>query len=235
MPARLSIRSYSFSSHTHAHPFHQLVLPLIGSVFIDTGRHQGKASPGDCIITLADQPHHFAPDAGSAFLVADMEQLPDNLTGIDESFVRVPAPIQAFCFFVQKQLEHKVSPDLEQQMGCWFVQLLNEHSFSAVADPRIQKAIDYMVADLSLTPSIDELSQSVYLSSSQFKKLFRQQTGKSSGQYLLQQRMNKARALLTHTDYPVSVIAQQLGYQDLSAFSHRFSQHFGFSPRKLRG
>lgn len=234
MPARLSIRSYNFSSHRHSHPFHQLVFPLIGSVQIDTGRHQGKASPGDCIITLAEQPHHFAPDPGSAFLVADMEQLPQSLQQIEESFIRVPAPVQAFCFFVQQQLEHKVSPELEQQMGCWFFQLLNEQSFSQITDVRIRKAIDYLTSDLSQTPSIEEVAQSVYLSSSQFKKLFKQHTGKSSGQFLLQQRMDKAHALLTHTDYPVSLIAQQLGYQDASSFSHRFSQYFGFSPRKLR-
>ncbi|MNE96080.1 HTH-type transcriptional activator RhaS [compost metagenome] len=64
--------------------------------------------------------------------------------------------------------------------------------------------------------------------------LFKKETGKTTGEYLLTLRMSKARALLVHTDYPVSLIASQVGYQDLSAFSRRFASHFGYPPRKLR-
>ncbi len=45
--------------------------------------------------------------------------------------------------------------------------------------------------------------------------------------------MEKAKALLTHTDLPVQLIAERVGYTDLSAFSRRFSIHFGLSPREL--
>ncbi|WED28381.1 helix-turn-helix transcriptional regulator [Vibrio sp. DW001] len=58
--------------------------------------------------------------------------------------------------------------------------------------------------------------------------------GENITQYLLALRMDKARALLTHTDYPVSIIANMVGYQDTAAFSHRFSAYFGHSPRKSR-
>ncbi|POF56904.1 AraC family transcriptional regulator, partial [Vibrio vulnificus] len=50
-------------------------------------------------------------------------------------------------------------------------------------------------------------------------------------QYITALRMEKAKALLTHTDLPVQRVAEQVGYSDLSAFSRRFSRHFGLSPR----
>ncbi|MDF5570734.1 helix-turn-helix domain-containing protein, partial [Vibrio parahaemolyticus] len=36
-----------------------------------------------------------------------------------------------------------------------------------------------------------------------------------------------------HTDLPVQLIAERVGYSDLSAFSRRFSMHFGMSPREF--
>ncbi len=234
MTARLSIRSYTFVSHTHSHDFHQLVLPLVGTVDIDTGRHQGRAAPGQCIITLADDEHRFAPEKGSCFLVADLEELPSNMQSLQDSFVRVSAPMQAFCHFAQKQLEHQVSPTLEQQLGEWFVVLMAEQSFLATMDPRIARVVEYLDRDPGVSPALSELASVACLSLSQLKTLFRQETGQTPGQYLLARRMEKAKALLVHTDYPVSLIAGQVGYQDPSAFSHRFTCYFGFSPRKLR-
>lgn len=234
MAARLSIRSYTFVSHTHTHDFHQLVLPLVGTVNIDTGRHEARGAPGQCIIILAGNEHCFAPEKGSCFLVADMEELPSNMQSLQHSFVRISEPMQAFCQFVQKQLEYQVSPSIEKAMGEWFVSLMAEQTFLPTMDPRIARVVKHLEEDLEISPSLAELASVAYLSLSQLKMLFKNETGKTPGKYLLTRRMEKAKALLVHTDYPVTLIAEQVGYQDLSAFSHRFTSYFGFSPRKLR-
>jgi len=49
--------------------------------------------------------------------------------------------------------------------------------------------------------------------------------------YITELRMEKASALLAHTDLPIRIVAEQVGYQDLSAFSRRFSSYFGQSPK----
>jgi AraC-like DNA-binding protein len=234
LAARLSIRSYTFVSHTHSHDFHQLVLPLVGTVDIDTGRHEARGASGQCIIILAGNEHRFAPEKGSCFLVADMEELPSNIQSLQHSFVRISGPMQAFCQFVQKQLEYQVSPSIEKAMGEFFLSLMADQTFLPTMDPRIARVVEYLEKDLEVSPSLAELASAGYLSLSQLKMLFKNETGKSPGKYLLTRRMEKAKALLVHTDYPVTLIAAQMGYQDLSAFSHRFTSHFGFSPRKLR-
>jgi len=231
---RLSIRSYTFASHTHAHDHHQLVLPLVGGVNIHTGRHEGRAVPGQCIITLAGDEHRFEPEDGSRFLVADMDELPENLSALDESFVRISAPVQAFCFFAQTQLEDTVNASLEQSMGECFFKLIGEETFLPAADPRIERVANHLKNNPRLNPTLPQLAELACLSLSQLKSLFKKQLGQTPGQYLLACRMEKARALLVHTDYPVNVIASRVGYQDPSAFSHRFSVYFGYSPRKLR-
>lgn len=234
MTAKLSIRSYTFVSHTHAHDHHQLVFPLIGAVDMHTGRHTGRGLPGQCIITLARDEHTFAPEKGSYFLVADLSELPENIEQLQESFVRVSESVQAFCFFVQKQLESRISPTLESSMGEWFFQLLSEQPFLLNTDKRISRAIELLENDIRMSPSLDELASVACLSISQFKALFKKETSQTPGQYLLHLRMEKARALLVNTDYPINVIAGDVGYQDSSAFSSRFSQYYGYPPRKLR-
>ena len=47
-------------------------------------------------------------------------------------------------------------------------------------------------------------------------------------------RMNFALTLLQSTDYPVSQIAQDVGYESQSKFAMRFRKRFGFSPMMVR-
>jgi len=71
------------------------------------------------------------------------------------------------------------------------------------------------------------------LSETQFKKLFKQQTASTVMRYVTKLRMEKAQALLMHTDYPLQIIGEKVGYKDLSAFSRKFSQFYGFPPTKF--
>ena len=234
MATQLSIRCYSFVSQTHTHDYHQLVLPLFGSIEIETEQHHGRVGPGQCVILPCQTEHQFTPSSGGNFLVADLDTLPAALLDLDQPFVRVAEPMQRFCQFVQTQLQHRVSPQLERRMAECFDALLAEQAFAPQLEPRIAKVVEHLENELERTPSLTELAQLACLSLSQFKALFKQQTGKSSMQYLQQLRMHKARALLAHTDTPVGIVASQVGYQDLSAFSHRFAHHFGHPPSKLR-
>ena len=67
-----------------------------------------------------------------------------------------------------------------------------------------------------------------------FKKLFKIQTGMTVMKYVTKLRMEKAQALLTHTDYPLPIIGEKVGYKEPSAFSRKFSQYFGLSPTKFK-
>lgn len=48
-------------------------------------------------------------------------------------------------------------------------------------------------------------------------------------------RMSSALALLQATDWPISVIAQYVGYESASRFAERFRKRFGFAPTAIRG
>lgn len=48
-------------------------------------------------------------------------------------------------------------------------------------------------------------------------------------------RMSRALLLLQATDWPISAIAQYVGYESASRFAERFRKRFGFAPTAIRG
>ncbi|CND89440.1 AraC family transcriptional regulator [Yersinia rohdei] len=48
-------------------------------------------------------------------------------------------------------------------------------------------------------------------------------------------RMTSALRLLQGTDWPISLIASQVGYESASRFAERFRKRFGFAPTAIRG
>jgi AraC-like DNA-binding protein len=57
----------------------------------------------------------------------------------------------------------------------------------------------------------------------------------TSFQHLLDEvRYDKARQLLLHTDLPIYLIAEQLGYSETASFRHAFQRWSGLAPSELR-
>ncbi len=230
MTDKLSIRAYSSQINSHTHQHHQLVLPLHGVIELNIDGEPFVVGIGHCAIIQSGTTHSFKAREQASFLVADMQELPANVLTVDLPYVAIPNSLQAFCQFVEAQLEHKLNTELETAMMVLFRQLLEEEEFLPSYDQRIAKVLELLETDLSISHSLDELANKAHLSVSQFKTLFKSQTGQTCGQYLLKLRMEKARALLANTDFPAHRVAEQVGYQDQSAFSRRFSSFFGQTP-----
>jgi transcriptional regulator GlxA family with amidase domain len=143
-----------------------------------------------------------------------MHRLPENLHATDSCVFRISAPLLQYLSFVETQLGHQVNDALEQSMFATFALLLAEQRLLPQVDRRIRQVLQVIDMRLSERLTLDELAQTACLSETQLKKLFRQQIGLSVMQYLTRVRMEKAKALLQHTDYSVQRIAEQVvGFQ----------------------
>ncbi|ODC04627.1 AraC family transcriptional regulator [Terasakiispira papahanaumokuakeensis] len=233
MSNHLSIRAYSRQRHGHTHTFHQLVLPLRGVIEIELMGYTGKVAPGECVVIPRGVMHHFTANEEARFVVADMETLPQHLEVAASPVLSISRPLERYLVFIEAQLEHQVNPALEAAMFETFSRLLAEQRWQPQVDPRIRQVLMYIDEHLMDKLSLPDLAQIAFLSETQLKKLFRVQLGMTLMQYITQLRMEKARALLQHTDYAVQRVAELVGYTDVSAFSRRFSQHFGLTPRQF--
>ncbi len=84
-----------------------------------------------------------------------------------------------------------------------------------------QLTLESCAASLGFNPS--------YLSS-----LFKQKTGASFHQYLLNLRLNKAEWLLAHSEIPVALVAEESGFASDKTFYRVFREKYGISPTRYR-
>ncbi|MBF9142589.1 helix-turn-helix transcriptional regulator [Hymenobacter properus] len=86
---------------------------------------------------------------------------------------------------------------------------------------------------LSQPITVDELAFLCHMSVSTFQRRFAASYGQPPQKWLLQQRMQRAAALL-HQHQPPSDVYQQVGYESHSSFSEAFKKAFGVSPTKFK-
>lgn len=234
MKNQLSIRSYSTKPARHSHHFNQLVLPIRGVINICVGDFNGKVAPSECVVVKANEVHMFTAQTEARFVVVDMENLPPNILSSHCIVFMINASLRSYLTFIENQLENKVNVQLEQAMFDMFGLLLAEQPLLPKVDTRLGMAISVIEQNIDEQLSIKCLAESACLSETQFKKLFKQQMGMTVMTFITKRRMEKAEALLTHTDYPLQIIGEKVGYKALSAFSRKFSQYFGLSPTRFK-
>ncbi len=216
---------------SHFHDYHQLVLPLQGTIEIHVGKFTGLVSVGDCVIIKAGQKHTFHANENARFIVVDIDVLPDNINGSASEKVSIDIPLFSFIQFVESQLNSQVNQHLESMMFDLFYQLLALQPLSQKVDKRIEKVISIITQDVSKTHLNQALAKHACLSVTQFKKIFKDSTGLTCQQYLTKLRMEKAKALITHTDTPISIVSELCGYQGQSAFCRKFKQYYSVTPK----
>jgi len=106
--------------------------------------------------------------------------------------------------------------------------------WTAVADPRIAKAIENVLATPGADWTVDRLSSTASMSRATFLRHFAQETGMTAGAFLVRARVMAAAELLRSTDATVATIAGQVGYQSESAFSRAFRAEVGTTPARFR-
>ena len=100
--------------------------------------------------------------------------------------------------------------------------------------PKLQRAMEFLTENLSRDVRLDEAASAVELSPFHFAHEFRATSGQTPYQYLLTQRMDRAKVLLATTDWSVREIAAQTGFTSDANFVRAFRQRVGITPGEWR-
>jgi AraC-like DNA-binding protein/ligand-binding sensor protein len=98
----------------------------------------------------------------------------------------------------------------------------------------LRKAERFIWDNYTRKISLQEIASASGLSAPYFSTIFKDEMGENLSNYLNRLRVEKAIAMLSETDLPISGIATACGFEDQSWFSKIFKAYTGISPGKYR-
>ncbi len=98
---------------------------------------------------------------------------------------------------------------------------------------KLMHAVEYIQDQLDTDLTVAGIAQSVGISQYHFTKLFKESTGQSPYQYVVEARARKAKELLTTGKFTISEVAHHVGFVDQSHLTRHFKRVFGLPPKKL--
>jgi two-component system response regulator YesN len=96
---------------------------------------------------------------------------------------------------------------------------------------QIKQYIDHHFAEKF---TLNELAEQIPMSSSHLMALFKQSTGMTVWNYLMEVRMYRAKLLLLDYRLKIYEIANQVGYENGEHFSRLFKDYYGVTPKEYR-
>ncbi|WDZ95888.1 AraC family transcriptional regulator [Herbaspirillum sp. WKF16] len=97
-----------------------------------------------------------------------------------------------------------------------------------------QRAKQMLLEKVKGAVSIPEIARECNMSASYFLRAFKESTGQTPHQWLMAQRVQRAREYLRDTELPLAEVAVACNFYDQSHFSRVFSQAVGTSPGNWR-
>ncbi len=99
---------------------------------------------------------------------------------------------------------------------------------------RLNLAREFMHSNIDRPINLSQIASNAYLSTYHFLRLFKEVFGETPRQYLIRNRLEKARKLLVNTKLSVTDISLEIGFESISHFTRLFNRRFGSSPGKFR-
>jgi AraC family transcriptional regulator len=99
---------------------------------------------------------------------------------------------------------------------------------------QIKRVMDFVQVHLSEDISLETLAQQTGFSPYYFARMFRQATGESPHQFVLHQRIERAKHLLKESNVSIAHIALESGFANQSHLTQVFKRHLGLTPRTYR-
>lgn len=103
-----------------------------------------------------------------------------------------------------------------------------------LSDRQLLQVTNYINDCLDQEIKLSDLAQLLGLSQFYFSRRFKQSMGVAPHQYVLQQRLERAKHLLKETELPVMEIAMLCGFSSHSHLGKLIRQHTGLSPKAYR-
>lgn len=116
--------------------------------------------------------------------------------------------------------------------------VLASSSFAHIVAPsessRVEKVKSYINDNYAKQLRLEDLAAIVGMSPVSFSRFFRQRTGRTLSEYIIEIRLGYAARMLADTSKNISEICYECGFNNLSNFNRTFKSKRHYTPREFR-
>jgi AraC family transcriptional regulator len=105
--------------------------------------------------------------------------------------------------------------------------------YGGLSRAKLVRAVEYIQDQLDADLTVSGIAQAVGMSPFYFTRLFKDSTGQSPHQYVVEARVRRAKELLTTGKFTISEAAHHVGFVDQSHLTRHFKRVFGLPPKRL--
>lgn len=109
-----------------------------------------------------------------------------------------------------------------------------EESYVNQNDAIYQCVLQYVADHYAENVGLAEMSQYMGYNQAYLSRVIKKQSGRGFTEILTDHRMEKAKEMLSKTEYKVRTIAEQVGFHDVKYFCRLFKKRVGTSPKTYR-
>ncbi len=99
---------------------------------------------------------------------------------------------------------------------------------------KVDEVASYIVNNCTKPLSLDSLSKHFFVSKCYLSRIFKEVTGFTVNEYINIHRVQKAQNLLLYSDFNITEISEQLGFQSITYFVRVFKKYTETSPLQYR-
>ncbi|WP_273127261.1 helix-turn-helix transcriptional regulator [Bacillus weihaiensis] len=216
-------RSYRREFTSHQHEFGQFLFPLVGSLDIHTKNQDLVLKPDSCFYLPPDLNHLYRSKERNEFLILDIpknfipHQTDRMLVHIDEQW----SAIRSLLVEESRRRDSNALNDLTRYI-------------TSKLEISLPTSIIYLHENFKKPIRLEKLAEIEHYHPTYYSTWFKQKTGKSPKQYLSDLRMNEAKTLLLQTDWTMTRISEEIGFDNSSSFTRWFVKQEGVSPNRYR-
>ena len=111
---------------------------------------------------------------------------------------------------------------------------VRESAHGGLSGYRLRRVKEFIEANLDEDVGLAEIAAVADLSQYHFARAFRKSTGQTPQHYLMRQRIESAKRLLTEPDLPLVEISLRTGFKNQSHFTTLFRKFTNFTPKAWR-
>ena len=109
-----------------------------------------------------------------------------------------------------------------------------KRTLGGLSGHRLRRATEFINDNLERDLALSEIAEAVELSPFHFARAFKQATGMTPHQYLMKNRIERAKLLLTDYELPLVEVSYRAGFKNQSHFTTLFRRLTSLTPKAYR-